>query len=95
MIDSGETDWKVITIAYDDPLSDVMNDINDVDTHMPGCLRAIREWLRMYKTSEGKDMNKFALQEKFMPRSYALQIIEETHEFWKTLTAAKGGMAVV
>ena len=51
MIDSGETDWKVIVISCDDPLSQVLDDIGDVETHMPGALDAIRKWLRMYKTA--------------------------------------------
>ena len=63
--------------------------------HMPGAIHAIREWLRMYKTAVGNDENKFGLAERCMPRDYALGIVEETHAFWKTLVADKGGMAVV
>ena len=31
MIDDGETDWKIISIRKDDPLSKKLNDINDVN----------------------------------------------------------------
>ena len=95
MIDAGETDWKVVTISVSDPIADLINDIDDVETHMPGALSALREWLRKYKTAEGKEHNVFGLEEEFMGRDYALKIVEETHEFWTKLTEAKGGMAVV
>jgi hypothetical protein len=35
---SGETDWKVIAIDVNDPLAAKLNDIKDVETHMPGYL---------------------------------------------------------
>lgn len=38
MIDEGETDWKVIGIDVNDPLAEKINDIDDVDKHMPGQL---------------------------------------------------------
>ena len=41
----------------------------------------------MYKTVDGKPMNQFALEEKAMGREYALKTINETHDFWKKLTA--------
>ena len=90
MIDDGETDWKVICIASDDPISDILNDVEDVNIHLPGCLHAIREWLRKYKLAEGKGMNEFGLNEVCMGREYALKIVTETHEFWQTLTKTKG-----
>ena len=95
MIDAGETDWKVIAIAQDDILADVIRDIEDVEKHMPGALPALREWLRMYKIAEGKSHNTFALEEKFMNAEYAKNIIQETHESWKDLTKVKGGKATV
>jgi len=36
---AGETDWKVIAIDVSDPLAAVINDIEDIDAHMPGFLR--------------------------------------------------------
>ena len=87
MIDDGETDWKVICIAADDPLAPQLNDIHDVERILPGYVSVMREWLRMYKTVDGKPMNQFALEEKAMGREYALKTINETHDFWKKLTA--------
>jgi len=87
MIDDGETDWKVICINADDPLASQLNDIGDVERVLPGYISVIREWLRMYKTVDGKPVNQFGLGEKAQNREYTMQVIQETHEFWKKLTA--------
>lgn len=36
LIDDNETDWKVIAINISDPLAHELNDIDDVETHIPG-----------------------------------------------------------
>ncbi len=36
MIDDGELDWKLIAIKSDDPLASQLNDIEDVESQMPG-----------------------------------------------------------
>lgn len=38
MIDDGELDWKVIAISSEDPLAASLNDINDVETKLPGTI---------------------------------------------------------
>ncbi|XP_014679297.1 PREDICTED: inorganic pyrophosphatase-like [Priapulus caudatus] len=54
LIDEGETDWKVICIDVTDPLAKDLNDITDVEKHMPGFLNATVEWFRVYKIPTGK-----------------------------------------
>ena len=39
LIDEGETDWKLIAIDVRNPLSNTLNDIDDVENQMPGLLR--------------------------------------------------------
>ena len=48
LIDDGETDWKVIAICISDAMAHMLNDIDDVETHLPGTIKAIREYFRMY-----------------------------------------------
>ena len=60
LLDEGETDWKVIVIDVNDPLAPKLNDIEDVETHLPGLLRATNEWFRIYKIPDGKPENQFA-----------------------------------
>ena len=85
MIDEGEADWKVVTIDAEDKWAPYLNDINDVEEQLPGTLDAIREWFRTYKIPDGKPPNVFGLDEKFMDKSYALEIIKECNHAWKEL----------
>merc|ERR1711988_51189 len=75
MIDDGEADLKVIVIDCEDRWAPELNDIQDVENLLPGCLDDIREWFRTYKIPDGKPPNVFGLGEKFMGRDYALNVI--------------------
>ena len=91
MIDDGETDWKVICINVEDPLSQQLNDIEDVERVLPGYISSLREWLRNYKVIDGKPQNSFGLYEKAVGKEYTMSVIEETHQFWQKLTATGAG----
>ena len=82
MIDDGETDWKVLVLRCDDPLAAQVHGVEDLERQLPGCVHALREWLRVYKVPEGKPVNAFALGERAMPREYALNVIAQTHHHW-------------
>lgn len=60
LLDEDETDWKIIVIDVNDPLAPRLNDIEDVERHLPGLLRATNEWFRIYKIPDGKPENQFA-----------------------------------
>ena len=85
MIDEGEADWKVVAIDAEDKWAPFLNDIDDVAKQLPGTLDAIREWFRTYKIPDGKPPNVFGLDEKFMDKHYALEIIKECNHAWKEL----------
>jgi len=89
MIDDGELDWKVIAIDAADPLASSLNDIVDVEKNLPGVVSGIREWFRWYKTPDDKPLNAFGFDEKALPKQVALEVIEETHQFWKDLRSGK------
>lgn len=38
--------WKVIAIGIDDPLAEHLNDIPDIETHLPGLMQAMQDWFR-------------------------------------------------
>merc|ERR1711988_328647 len=94
MIDDGEADWKVVAIDATDPWAERLNDIEDGDKELPGCLHNIREWFRTYKIPDGKPPNVFGLDEKFMNAQYTMHVIEETHNAWKTLVIGNNGAAL-
>jgi len=85
MIDDGETDWKVLCISTDDPLASELHDIEDVERVIPGLIGVMREWLRLYKTTDGKPANAFGLEERAMGKEYTMGVIAETHQFWRNL----------
>ena len=89
MIDDGELDWKLIAIRADDPAANILNDIADVETHFPGTVSGIREWFRWYKTPDGKPVNAFGHNEEALGKETALEVIQETHEYWKDLVEGR------
>jgi inorganic pyrophosphatase len=70
LLDEGETDWKIIVIDVKDPLAEKLNDINDVEQHMPGLLDATVEWFRFYKVPDGKPVNEVAFGGQFKDMRY-------------------------
>jgi len=85
LLDEGETDWKVIVIDVNDPLAPKLNDVEDVEKHLPGLLKATNEWFRIYKIPDGKPENEFAFNGEAKNKAYANEVIAETHEAWKRL----------
>ena len=51
LLDEGETDWKILAIDATNPLADVIKTVEDIETHFPGKIHTVREWLRNYKTT--------------------------------------------
>jgi hypothetical protein len=78
LLDEGETDWKIMVINVNDPLAPKLNDVEDVERHLPGLLRATNEWFRIYKIS-GECKNK----------KYAMDIVRECAEAWEKLATGK------
>jgi len=85
LIDEGETDWKLIGIDIRDKLASQINNITDVDKHLPGLLEATRRWFKYYKVPTGKPPNKFALNDQYADREYAQRVIDETQKYWAKL----------
>jgi len=83
LLDEGETDWKVLVVDVNDPLAPRLNDVEDVERHLPGLIRATNEWLRVYKIPDGKPENVFAFSGEAKSKKYAIEIIHECHESWK------------
>ncbi|PWN48216.1 pyrophosphatase-domain-containing protein [Violaceomyces palustris] len=89
LLDEGETDWKVIVIDINDPLAPKLNDIEDVERHLPGLTRATNEWFRIYKIPDGKPENQFAFSGEAKNRKYATEVVHECNEAWKRLISGQ------
>lgn len=91
LIDEGETDWKLIVVDVNDPLSEKLNDLKDIERLFPGLLSGIREWFRNYKVPDGKPKNTFAFDGEPKGRDFALKIVNHCHEQWKELINRERG----
>ena len=69
VIEECETDWKVVVVNTTNPLAGRLNDISDVETHMPGYLATMQEWFRLYNVPEGKGVNEIALNGELKGRA--------------------------
>lgn len=97
LLDEGETDWKIIAVDVNDPLAAKLNDVEDVERHLPGLIRATNEWLRIYKIPDGKPENQFAFSGEAKNKKYAMEVVHECHEAWKRLMNGQtdaGGVSI-
>jgi 3'-phosphoadenosine 5'-phosphosulfate synthase len=89
LIDEGETDHKILCIAMTDPLSATVHTMDDLERAKPGTLDLLRNWLKRYKTTDGKPVNSLASE---TPRSVdeALEVVAEVHVRWQKLCGKDG-----
>ena len=90
LIDQGELDHKIIVIDASDPLAARLSSASDLKTVMPGVLEKLVEWLKMYKTTDGKDVNVLA-SDTPTSAAQASKVIAECHDSWKALKARGAG----
>ena len=57
---------------------------------MPGVQEKLVEWLKQYKTTDGKPVNKLS-SDQMLPASKATSVVAECHESWKSLKARGPG----
>jgi 3'-phosphoadenosine 5'-phosphosulfate synthase len=89
LIDEGETDHKIICIALNDKDASSIQSLEDLERVKPGHIDTLKDWLKRYKTSDGKPENSLASE---IPKTTneAMAVIEETHVRWKTLCGKDG-----
>jgi 3'-phosphoadenosine 5'-phosphosulfate synthase len=88
LIDEGETDHKIIVIRSTDKHFDRIHSVEDLDKYKPGVIDNLVDWLKNYKTSDGKPVNRLA-QEEPTSAAEAMDIIEEVSEFYDDLISGK------
>jgi 3'-phosphoadenosine 5'-phosphosulfate synthase len=89
LIDEGETDHKILCISLSDPDASSIYTLADLERKKPNHLNNLRDWLKRYKTSDGKGENNLASE---TPRTAAeaKEVIMETHDRWKALCRKDG-----
>jgi len=89
LIDEGETDHKILCVHLNDPNAASVRSMSDLERVRPGITARLVDWLKRYKTSDGKPENSLAAE---TPKtvSATLNIIQETHERWRALCGLDG-----
>ena len=84
LIDEGETDHKIIVLRTEDPHFNSINSVRDLDQFYPGTTDRLVDWLKNYKTSDGKGVNRLKRDEP-TTASEAIKIIEEVAGYYRKL----------
>lgn len=87
LIDEGATDHKVIVIREDDPLFDKIHNLRDLNRQNEGVIDRLKDWLKNYKTSDGKPQNVLANNEVPRNPQETGTIIAEVAEFYEGLVS--------
>lgn len=85
LLDSGETDWKVIVINAVDAERLGIHNMEDLDRVMPGMGEAVTKFFRIYKVPSGKGENKFGYSGQIKDQNFAEDVIGFLHEEWKDM----------
>jgi inorganic pyrophosphatase len=91
LLDEGEVDWKIIAVDANSPLAAKLNNAGDIENVMPGVVHDIREWFRLYKTSDGKPQNVFGHKEHILGLNETKAVIAGAHAEWRSLVTGKLG----
>jgi len=90
LIDEGETDWKVLALDTAHKSAEKINSLDDVDSVLgAGTLDSVRDWFKMYKTTDGKPENSFTHGGAYLGADKAVDVIYECHRHWKDLVLNK------
>ena len=78
--DEDKRDWKIIVIDVADPLSSKLNDIKDVERHMPGFFEAANNFFGVCEAVNGEGKPPVSL---FWCKNYALTLIRKCNKAWR------------
>jgi inorganic pyrophosphatase len=85
LVDDGELDWKILTLAAEDERASRINGPKELEQEMPGEIARVHEWFRDYKKPDGKPENEFLYNGECTSAEYAQKVIDESHEAWRRL----------
>lgn len=90
LIDEGETDHKILALRSTDPHFNDVHNIRDLQRYRPNVIKNLVDWLKNYKTSDGKPVNSLKSD---TPTSVeeAIAIVEEVNGFYKNLLEEGAG----
>jgi 3'-phosphoadenosine 5'-phosphosulfate synthase len=86
LLDDGETDDKVLVYGLDNADADQITDIASLEAAHPGLVARLVDWLKMYKTAEGKPVNKL-FSDTPSESADAIKIVEASAKHYQALVA--------
>ncbi|KAJ7170022.1 inorganic pyrophosphatase [Mycena filopes] len=92
LLDEGETDWKVIVVDVQDPLASKLNDIEDVERHLPGLIPRNQRVVPHLQDPRWQAREHFRVSGEAKNKKYATEIIHECHEAWRRLITGESPM---
>lgn len=85
LIDNNETDWKILVIDNENPMAPEVDNISNIEEKFPTLLKTTIDWLQIYKYPKNKHVNSFAFNRQPILKGKAIEIIDETHQSWKSI----------
>eukprot|EP00271_Cylindrocystis_brebissonii_P013092 TRINITY_DN32679_c0_g1_i1.p1 TRINITY_DN32679_c0_g1~~TRINITY_DN32679_c0_g1_i1.p1 ORF type:complete len:766 (-),score=64.37 TRINITY_DN32679_c0_g1_i1:539-2836(-) len=86
LVSGGELLCKVIGIAADDPMAEVLHGVEDVNKWLPGCVEQIREWLRRCDCSHADAKEAAFLNDEEVATADSTHVtILRSHLRWQSL----------
>mmetsp|Transcript_437 Transcript_437/g.1056 ORF Transcript_437/g.1056 Transcript_437/m.1056 type:complete len:193 (+) Transcript_437:2-580(+) len=90
LVDEGETDYKILCISLDDPDAASIKTMDDLERVKPGTMAKLLDWLKRYKTSDGKPEGELISETPMSPSDTVSKILKETHDRWRSLCGHDG-----
>ena len=82
LIDGGETDTKILVIR--ESLMNRVSDLTSLERYSPGTINRLVDWLKRYKTADGKKENALVSDIPSGPAD-AIELIDIANEGWRSL----------
>ena len=76
LLDSSETDWKVIAIDAEEAEDKNISTIKDLNTVFPNLLKTVKLFFTVYKVPSGNPENEFAFDGEFQDADFAMEVIK-------------------
>lgn len=84
LVDEGETDHKLLVVRQSDSKYSGVRSVRDLERLRPGITAKLVDWLKNYKTSDGKAANTFS-QEEPTSAAEAVRVVQQVHGFYEDL----------
>ena len=76
LLDSSETDWKIIAINAEEAKAKNISTMDDLNTVFPNLLETVKLFFTVYKVPSGNPENEFAFDGEFQDADFALEVIK-------------------